>query len=353
MSEKKIFLLSMTLFLLLLAAIALPTYVILNHKTTFKGLLSSVPEREYNAIIAKTQDYNAVILGSSMSECFKCSELDEVMKCNSLKLTINGCNFAEAGFMADYAAKYRKLDLVMLDFHILMFAPNFNISSEHDLKNMPMEHYGDNAHLIPLKKAFSITGIAEAAGFVKDYKKGRVKSISRDELYDWSKKRSWGEKYFARDVLYNPTPDMVIDDLFLERTRNNISKHLIPMFKQYPDTKFILFFPPNSMMQYRKIEPASFIKLKGMTIDMLLPYKNVFLYDFQAAFHITENFNNYKDREHYSPQICSWLIHELGKKDYLLTAENKDDFLHKQLVRLKKYDFPKEFNRLKKQNGGR
>ena len=77
-----------------------------------------------------------------------------------------------------------------------------------------------------MKKAFSITGIAEAAGFVKDYKKGRVRSISRDELYDWSKKRSWGEKYFARDVLYNPTPDMVIDDMFLERTKNNINKHL-------------------------------------------------------------------------------------------------------------------------------
>ena len=117
-----------------------------------------MPEREYNAIIAKTQDYNAVILGSSMSECFKCSELDKVMQCNSLKLTINGCNFAEAGFMAEYAAKYKKLDLVMLDFHVLMFAPHFNISSEHDLKNMPMEHYGDNAHLIPLKKHFPLPG---------------------------------------------------------------------------------------------------------------------------------------------------------------------------------------------------
>ena len=154
MSEKKIFLLSMTLFLLLLAAIALPTYVVLNHKTTFKGLLSSVPEREYNAIIAKTQDYNAAILGSSMSECFKCSELDKVMKCNSLKLTINGCNFAEAGFMADYAAKYKKLDVIMMDYHLLMFAPNFNISSEHDLKNMPMDSareriFGQNVPAIP------------------------------------------------------------------------------------------------------------------------------------------------------------------------------------------------------------
>ena len=119
MSEKKIFLLSITIFLLLLAATALPVYIVLNHKSSFNGLLSSVPEREYNAIIAKTQEYNAAILGSSMSECFKCSELDKVMKCNSLKLTINGCNFAEARFMADYAAKYKKLDIVMMGVFVL------------------------------------------------------------------------------------------------------------------------------------------------------------------------------------------------------------------------------------------
>ena len=255
--------------------------------------------------------------------------------------------------MADYAAKYKKLDIVMMDFHLLMYASHFNISSEHSLKYMPVEHYGDKAWLIPLKKAFSITGIAEAAGFVKDYKKGRVRSISRDELYDWSKKRSWGEKYFARDILYNPTPDMVIDEKFLGRTYNNITEHLIPMFKKYPHTKFLLFFPPNSVMQYRKIDPAAFIKLKRMAIDMLLPYKNVFLYDFQVAFDITENFNNYKDREHYSPAISSWIISELGKKDYLLTADNKDIFLNKLLVRLQNYPFPQKLAYLQKNYGGR
>ena len=174
MNERKKFFVTLALTVAFIVISAVPTWWILHRKANYPGLLSNMPEREYNAVIARNQEYDAIILGTSMSECFKCSELDRQMNCRSLKLTINGANLAEIKFMAEYAARFRKIKLAMIDFHLLLSIPGFDMSGDHTLKDFPFEHYGKYAYLIPVKRAFAISGIAEALDFAKDIRKGRI-----------------------------------------------------------------------------------------------------------------------------------------------------------------------------------
>ncbi|MBR2633039.1 MAG: hypothetical protein IKD29_06315 [Lentisphaeria bacterium] len=351
MSERKKFLLALALTVSFVILSAVPTYAVLHRKANYPGLLSNMPEREYNAVIAKTQEYDALILGTSMSECFKCSELDRQMDCRSLKMTVNGANLAEIRFMAEYAAKFKKIKLALIDFHLLLHVPGFDMSCDHNLKLFPMEHYGKYSYLIPLKRAFSISGMAEALDFAKDIRKGRIKETSRDDIYNWGLRRPCGEKYFAADVLSKKAPQINIDDTFRKKTINNFRKHLLELVKAYPDTKFILFFPPNSALQYSNIDAAEYIKYKRQAIELFAGVKNVELYDFQTAFDITDNFENFKDREHYSPAINSWIISNLGKKEYLITPQNRERLLSGLQAHLQNYDHNAAYKRLKEKYG--
>ena len=101
------------------------------------------------------------------------------------------------------------------------------------------------------------------------------------------------------------------------------------------------------MMIYREVDPAAYIRYKRELSDMLLSYGNVRLYDFQTAFSVTENFENYKDLSHYSGTVSSWIIGELKQDDYRMTAENKELFLQNLQQKLETFPYQKEYERLK------
>jgi hypothetical protein len=183
--------------------------------------------------------------------------------------------------------------------------------------------------------------------FCGDYLSGDVKVVSRDELYDWNLERACGEKYLAREVLYKYVPPIVDED-FIQTACRNTKEYLLPVLDVHPETQFILFFPPYCMMMFRNVDAAAYIRLKRELTDMLLPYRNVALYDFQTAFPVIENFDNYKDVSHYSGKISSWMIDELQHNHYRMTAENKETFLQALQTKLEHYDFQKEYDRLKK-----
>jgi hypothetical protein len=99
-------------------------------------------------------------------------------------------------------------------------------------------------------------------------------------------------------------------------------------------------------MYFQGVDSEKYLALKKQIIDSVLECKNVKLYDFETAFHITRNFNNYKDRNHYSGKISSWIISEISKNNYRVTAETKDLFIEALRKEWKTFNFQKEYDRL-------
>lgn len=345
MNERKLFLLSLSTTIVLIFSIGVFSFLITNITFTSKKIYSNQSARRYNSVIINNQDFDSIIIGSSMSQGSKCSDFDLVFGGNSVKLACSAINFSEIDFFIDYAAKKKKIKRVMFDAPVTFFC------REQTTREIPKEYYQDSVKFTLFKKGFSINSVIDSFAEAKNLISKKSKHITRDELYDWNLKRKCSEKAFADKLLYDKGLPFDINSDFAEKSKVCVKNIVIPIFNSHPDTEFVIFYPPFSMMYYRSLDRKAYIKLKGEVTDMLLQVKNVKLFDFETAFHITGNFENYRDTRHYSGKINSWMIEQMAQENYRVTQSNKQQYLDKLLKRFEEYDFDKEYSRIEAKYG--
>ena len=342
MNERKIFILTFSLCIVVILLLAFFTYTVNQIKLNSDRPLAGIDGRQYSSIAIRKFNFNAIIAGSSMAQCFKCSEFDSAFGNKSIKLTLSACNIAEIRFLLDFASRYHKINRVMFDL-----SPIF-LHREQTLSNIEQGYYSKNPDWFLFRKSFSFDFFAEAFEFVSRICRGKVKYTNWDDIYRWDKTRPCSEKYFAKALLYKDhTPDDYSSDKLIKKAEKNIAVHLLPLLEKYSETEFLIFFPPFSIMEYRGGNVDEYIKFKSRYVDTLLRVENVKIYDFETAFQITEDFNNYKDLRHYSSKINSWMISCMKRGDYLVTGDNKDMLLEKFRSRISAYDYQKAYDRLK------
>ncbi|MBO7742036.1 MAG: hypothetical protein J6S21_05725 [Victivallales bacterium] len=340
MKQRKIFFISLTAIVVLILALAAFTYSVNSIKFTSDKIYSNQDAREYNSVLIRNFDYDSLILGSSMSQGFKCSEFDAAFGGESMKLACSAMNFAEIAFFTDQAVRLKPVKRIMFD------APAAFFTHPQTLDDLPMEYYQDDFRSVLFSKSFSINALLEATDTFRNLCRGKVKSVSRDALNDWNRRVKCSEKEFAKKLFYDANPDFKIDEQYRAEARKTVTDIVIPMVKRHPDTEFLVFFPPFSAMYFRLLNRSDFIALKREIAEMLMPLPNLKLYDFETAFHVTENFDNYRDLTHYSGAINSWIITEMQNDRGRLTPENLEQHLNTMLKRLEEYDYNREYQRL-------
>lgn len=69
------------------------------------------------------------------------------------------------------------------------------------------------------------------------------------------------------------------------------------------------------------------IHFKEAVANLLLPFGNVELFDFQPVADITHNLNNYKDLTHYSLEINEYIVKSFQNGQHRITADNTQALL--------------------------
>ena len=340
MNHRKFFIVTLLLAAVCILILAALNFAILQLKFKSDKIFSGIDDREYNSVIAAKQSFNAAILGSSMSQGFHCSDLDKAFQCRSLKLTYSGANLAEIKFMADYAYKFQKIDYILLDCHIVNF-------ENTDLSKVPVDYYSSKVTILLLKKSFSINALEDSRKTISRYFSGKFKQVSRDDLYDWNLRSSCGEKRIANAILYQKHPILNFDQPFTCKSIENIKKYLVPLLENHKETKFLLFFPPYSVMYYKGNNVSRYLQFKKEVMELLLKYDNLELHDFQTEFAITEKLDNYKDLTHYSGKISQWIIEHIKLKTHIVTLQNYERYLDKLRDQLLRYDYQAKYDELK------
>lgn len=341
MSERKLFVVTLAAIIVIIVLLSSFTYLVVCFRESSRKILSVSSGRTYNSTLIRNFSFDSVLLGTSLSQGFKCSEFDAAFGGKSIKLSSSGANFAEMNEFLKFAVKHKKIKRAMLDV-VVQFCV-----MEQTLKDFPAEYYSENLFKVRLNKATSINGVLDELDFFRDMVRGKVKYTTRDALYDWNRKHSCSEKIFAQSILYQPHINYLTQGNNCEKAYENTQKVLLPIIKTHANIEFIIFFPPVSIMNYQGEDYSKYITLKGRIIDLLLTCSNVKLYDFETALHITTDFNNYKDRIHYSGKINSWMLKEMSKDNYRITAQSKQQALDKLLNALNSFDYRKECERLK------
>lgn len=326
MKYKNTFWITIVMLIVAIASVALFIHSADIYGVRENVLLADIPERNYHAFTARNQEYDAAIFGTSVSENFKCSEIDRAFGVQSMKFTLQGGSVTERAYIWDFVNQQRPLKLMISDITEEAFVtatPSFHIDrSLYEAKHIQLREYlsSDNLKSAVYKVFF-----------------GRRNQTDRDELYAWYSRFEYGPRRLARLFAHVDISKSTWSDSYrIEDLQTNLRQTLLPAVRrsQTTDNRVIFYFPPYSILHYQPVSLEQRLAFKAVIIDELLKVEGLDLFDFQSAEHIVCDLNLYRDNIHYNETVNSWIVSEFASSRYQVTADLKDEFMarHRQLV---------------------
>ena len=295
--------------------------------------------RYKNDGIMRHWDYNTMIIGTSMTENFKTSQVDEVFSKKSIKVPFAGASYKEIGDNISRAIDYNAdLELVIraIDYSFFWTDANHMAYLEEQFPTyLTNDTLYDDVQYWLNKDVF----VNEVCSVLSTYQKDKGEVTSFDDAYNWH----WWFLFGKEAVLENydrvekKQEIQTLTDEEIEKFRQNINQNLVAVVKDNPDVEFYYFFTPYSIFYWDDLNQKGSIEKhimgERMIIEALLPYENVKLFSFSDNFELTTNLNNYKDIAHYGQYVNSDMLVWMKNGEYLLTESNYEDYLE----RIEKY----------------
>lgn len=295
-------------------------------------------ERYQNDGIVKHFDYDAVITGTSMTQNFRTSELDELFGTHSVKVSFSGASLKEINDNLTVAVNHNpdiRLVVRGIDYNALMM-PEDDMNYDED--KYP-DYLYDDMFYNDVEYIFNKDILFDATYRVLEYTGEGQTTTTFDEYGNWTSEHEFGrdavDSGYPRgektDVI---TPITEEDYAMIER---NIGQNVTELAAQHPKIQFYLFFPPYSIYYWDSLYQSGMLErqlaAEKYTIELLLEYDNVHLFSFFTEYDMVCDLDNYMDNTHYgediNSQILVWMsegIHELTKENYLEYCDEMYDF---------------------------
>ena len=304
-------------------------------------------ERSQNNGITRHFDYDALITGSSVTENFKTSEMDEIFGTNSIKVSYFGAYYKEVNDNIRVALENNpKLKTIVRGLDM-----NYFILDKDDMHDeqgtFPTYLYDDNLFNdvnyvlnrdVVFNRVYPMLTENDQEGFVPGI-------ASFDDYGFWMSGYSCGIHYIRPDgVPVKGAGEPVHltqeeEDILMENIRQNVTA--LPA--EYPDVTFYYFFTPYSSIWWQsKVEEGTIyqqLEAEKLVIEELLKYDNIKLYSFNLLTDYTTDLNNYVDTVHYASWINTLILRYMYDGKCLLTEENYEEYLASELEFYTSYDF--------------
>lgn len=287
-------------------------------------------ERYQNDGIQKHFFYNALIVGTSMTENFKTSEADVIFNVNSVKTPYSGGTYKEINDAINTAIEHNdslKIVIRGLDLELADTDADAMKYSSYPEYLYDDNFFNDINYLLNLEIIFSLT-IPTIINSVT----GR-NATSFDEYANWN-----GRQVFGQDRVLETyeRPEKCIDKIVFsdEEQRivmENIVRNVSTTIKDNPNIEFYYFITPYSIVYWdgvmRRGELEKNIMVQQLMIKELIQYDNCHLFSWCDNEELVSNLDNYKDAGHYGEWINSnmlnWMKEDVGR----LTKENYKKYL--------------------------
>ena len=330
--SKKYFFSTIVLCILFLAFFTLLTYIVDPYFHYHKPYswqsytLDEKYQRYINNGIIKHFDYDAFIIGTSMTENTKTSEINNLFNVNSIKVPLSGASYKEINDNIIVALKnnknvkkvFRSLDLVK----IFDTANYMRYNADH----YPTYLYDDNI-LNDINYIFNKTILFNNT--LPNIKKTYIgkESTTFDEYSNWMDNYKFGKESVLSGYS-RPKRKKIsnITDLDYQNINENIGQNVINITKEYPNIDFYFFYTPYSIIFWDEKNQTGELEKYLIALEyissMLIEQENIHLYSFLDEYEIICNLDNYKDTMHYSEKINSQMLNWMKDNKGLLTKEN-------------------------------
>ncbi len=296
------------------------------HKPWF-GMKAVLSDKEYQCIGSlRNFDYDALIVGSSVTENNNNSWYDDAYGCTTIKAVRSYGATADLCYLLDAAFEKHTLKYVFynIDPSSLSADPVTTYKSTgcpmylYDRNPFNDVQYLFNKDVLLKKIPYEIVN-----SWFSDY--------DENESYNWAKWKTFNHQS-ALGLYFRPkqTAAMMPQTTYAEQLKGNIAL-MTAEVAAHPDTQFHFFFPAYSMLWWDGIcrtgERDAYIYDEKQAVKALLAYDNVRVYCFQNVPEVITNLDNYMDSIHFSPEINKWMLDQMVSGNYLLTEDNYEEKL--------------------------
>lgn len=288
--------------------------------------------------ISRNFDFDAVIMGTSMSQNFKPSLADELFSLNTVKMPLVGASYKELSNQAVRVLKRNpnvKAVFWAMDENGLLNPADLMtyelpeyIYDENPLNDAPYIYNKDMLYhaLVP----DIVLSIAGGESTSMDEYNVSVAPLGIENFYS-------GHTESGENSENAKKPSLSTDER--EEVKKSITSNFAEVVNEYPETTFYIFIPPYSMYwwehQRGNGDLDRYLEAQRLATELLLECPNVRLYSFWGHHEVIENMDNYRDSTHYSGDICDSILRWIKDDDGLLTKENyvsefeaQEEYLH-------------------------
>ena len=294
-------------------------------------------QRAQGAGLLRTQEYETVLMGSSLAANYRSFWFDVFYETSTVKVTFPNGGFEEFSQALDYAYTQQGVKRVIFGLD-----PNLLARDPAEAPNqLPGYLYDEN----PLNdgKYLLNKDVLMRSGYTV-LKKAAGETQALQDAFVWD-----GNVFFSRTLALagyerpEVIGEAVAEDAFLENARANLAI-VTGWMEQHPDTEFIFYFSPYSILFWDKMdrqgETEAMLKLLEETTETLLQYENALLQFFMADEAIITDLDNYADHIHVAGKVTYRMAEAMPAGAYRMTAENRAEMLDglRQLVVNYDYD---------------
>lgn len=269
-----------------------------------------------NAGVAKSYDYDSIIIGTSVTENCRPSVYAQALGGSFVKLCMNGGLARDHAKMMDIALRTHDVRRVVYGLDLFAFsqyptnqkAVTPDYLYDDSLLNDTAYWFNESVLLCYLPQAL------RRIGTVPD-------DSARDSMYFWDPPELPGrERLIAQLDWTAPLGESRPADALEEFTAGNYEQNLLPYIEAHRDTVFDVFFPPYSLLywvkQAQKGELEVRLAQRRQLAGLLLSEPNVRLFDFQANTAWTQSFELYFDDIHYISVVNDGMAQALAAGEW-------------------------------------
>lgn len=304
-------------------------------------------ERSQNDGISKHFEYDAIITGTSMTQNFKTSELDDLFGVNSVKLTYSGASYKEIneGIRTAFMAN-PNLRIVVRGLDVNMILDDKD-KMRMDMGEYPTYLYDNNPfndvkYLLNKDIIFGRAYRTVAQRKNEDFAPGIT---TFDDYSRWNDYFTFGAKsVYENGTDYTaPTAINHLSEEDAAIIKDNIAQNVISLADDYPDAEFYYFITPFSVAWWKNnMEAGNVYKVieeEQCAIEMILEHDNIKLFLFDDMPDITCDLNNYKDAAHYGDWINSLILYWMKNGEHQLTKDNYMDHINGEIDLYTNFDY--------------
>lgn len=348
MTSKKWFILFISITFVFLTAFACVMYwldPLFHYGHNFSPLTYYEFEDLYsNPGIAMHYEYDTVLVGTSMIENTLVAECNEAFDCDMIRLSYSGgttCNFKsilDVCFNSGNNIKTVYWELNDYQLRTPYNKPRFPIPEYL----YSYDHTKDLSYLLNLDifYKFAISNLrATADGAIQP-------PAPYGETFGGDFSKEGALRTYDRP---NQAAAFLDQDAYLESAKLNLEHNILPLIQANPDTEFVFFFVPFSMLYWDNEIRAGTLDatLASMeyAIETLLTQENVRVYFYADHWDIATNLDNYKDYSHYGIWINSHITQLIAAGEDRMTPENYSSVLADMKQFLYSYDYEPIFQK--------